>query len=236
MRIENEPTFVLHRRAFGESSVTLELLTKNHGRVGALARGARQLSPKRGKDMLGLGALYLADLAGSGELLQLRRFEICESAPAFVGERSLALMYINELLIALLPRGDAHDRLFLQYKSTIQTIACGELGGHLRGFERMLLEELGYGIDFANDVTGVAIASELWYRLDVNAGFFVSQAGAVGALTGAAILEFDSCCFSRHHNSKTRGIMRALISERLGGKTLKSWDMLRELGNLRGKV
>ena len=233
MRIENEPTFVLHRRAFGESSVTLELLTKNHGRVGALARGARQVSPKRGKDMLGPGALYLADLVGGGELMQLRRFEICESAPAFVGERGLALMYINELVIALLPRGDAHDRLFLQYKNTIQTIAFGELGGHLRGFERMLLQELGYGVDFANDVMGAPIASALWYRLDVNAGFFASHAGATGALTGAAILEFDSCCFSKIHNSTTRGIMRALISERLSGKTLKSWDMLRELGNLR---
>ena len=234
MRIENEPTYVLHRRAFGETSVTLELLTKNHGRVGALARGARQLSPKAGKDRLAPGALYLADLVGTGELLQLRRFEICETAPAFVGERSLALMYANELIIALLPRGDAHEQLFLHYQNSIQAIACGELGAHLRGFERMLLEELGYGIDFTSDFTGAPINATLCYRLDPNAGFFVTQIGAAGALSGAAILEFDSCCFSKIHNSTTRGIMRALISERLGGKTLKSWDMLRELASLRG--
>lgn len=233
MRIENEPTYVLHRRAFGETSVTLELLTKNHGRVGALARGARQLSPKGGKDVLALGALYLADLAGSGELLQLRRSEICETAPTFVGERSLALMYINELIIALLPRGDAHDRLFLHYQNSIQSIAFGELGAHLRGFERLLLEELGYGIDFANAVTGEPINSGAWYRLDPDAGFFVTQTGAASAIAGAAILEFDSCCFSKTHNSTTRGIMRLLISERLAGKTLKSWDMLRELTRLR---
>lgn len=233
MRIENEPTYVLHRRAFGESSVTLELLTKSHGRIGALARGARQLSPKGGKDVLSPGALYIADLAGTGELLQLRRFEIFETAPAFVGERGLALMYVNELIIALLPRGDAHERLFLHYQNSIQTIAFGDLGAHLRGFERMLLEELGYGVDFTNDVTGEPINSTHWYRLDANAGFFMTQVGAAGALSGTAILEFDSCCFSKTHNSATRGIMRTLISERLGGKTLKSWDMLRELANLR---
>ena len=233
MRIESEPAYVLHRRAFGESSVTLELLTKNHGRIGALARGARQLSPKGGKDVLSPGALYRIDLVGSGELLQLRRFEIYETAPTFVGERSLALMYVNELIIALLPRGDAHEQLFLHYQSSIQTIAFGELGAHLRGFERMLLEELGYGIDFANDVTGAPISSVLWYRLDANAGFFATQKGGAGALAGAAILEFDSRCFSKTHNSTTRGIMRTLISERLGGKTLKSWDLLRELANLR---
>ena len=233
MRIENEPTYVLHRRAFGETSVTLELLTKNYGRVGALARGARQLSPKGGKDVLALGALYLADLGGSGELLQLRRFEVCETAPNFTGERSLALMYINELIIALLPRSDAHGRLFLQYQKSIQSIAFGELGANLRGFERMLLEELGYGIDFNNDVAGAAIANDAWYRLDPNAGFFSTQAGATAAISGAAILEFDSYRFSKTHNSTTRGIMRLLISERLGGKTLKSWDMLRDLASLR---
>ena len=233
MRIENELTYVLHRRAFGETSVTLELLTKNYGRIGALARGARQQNTKGGKDALALGAQYLADFGGSGELLQLRRFEVIETAPTFVGERSLALMYINELIVALLPRGDAHERLFLHYQTAIQTIAFGELGAHLRGFERMLLEELGYGVDFASDVTGEPINSMFWYRLDANAGFFATQAGAAGALNGAAILEFESCCFSKIHNSTTRGIMRTLISERLGGKTLKSWEMLRELASLR---
>ena len=143
MRIENEPTYVLHRRAFGETSVTLELLTKKHGRLGALARGARQLSAKSGKEALAPGALYLADLVGTGELLQLRRFEICEAVPTFVGERSLALMYVNELIINLLPRGDAHERLFLHYQNSIQAIACGDLGAQLRGFERLLLEEMG---------------------------------------------------------------------------------------------
>lgn len=233
MRIENEPAYVLHRRAFGESSLTLELLTKNYGRVGALARSARQQSKKSSKDALVLGALYVADLGGSGELLQLRRFEIVETAPTFVGERSLALMYVNELMIALLPRGDAHDRIFLHYQNSIQIIAFDELGAHLRGFERMLLEELGYGVDFAEDVTGVPINSVSWYRLDANAGFFLTQAGAAGALLGAAILELDSCCFSKTHNNTTRAIMRTLICERLGGKTLKSWDMLPELARLR---
>ncbi len=233
VRIENELTYVLHRRAFGESSVTLELLTKNHGRIGALARGARQLSPKSGKDVLALGALYLADLGGSGELLQLRRFEICQTAPSFVGERSLALMYINELIIALLPRGDAHERLFLQYQNSLQSVAFDELGANLRQFERVLLEELGYAIDFESDVVGAPIASGVWYRLDPNAGFFITQTGATGAIAGAAILEFNSCQFSKTNNSATRGIMRVLISERLGGKTLKSWDMLRELASLR---
>ena len=233
MRIENEPAYVLHRRAFGESSLTLELLTKNYGRVGALARSARQQSTKSSKDALVLGALYLADLGGSGELLQLRRFEIAETAPTFVGERSLALMYVNELIIALLARSDAHDRVFLNYQNSIQTIAFGELAAHLRGFERMLLEELGYGVDFADDVTGEPINSVLWYRLDANAGFFLTQAGAAGALPGAAILEIDSCRFSKIHSYTTRAIMRTLISERLGGKTLKSWDMLPELARLR---
>jgi DNA repair protein RecO (recombination protein O) len=233
VRIENEPSYVLHRRAFGETSVTLELFTHHHGRVGALARGARQISPKSGKDALNPGALYRCDLIGAGELMQLRRFEIVETAPTFSGEQGLALLYLNELLIALLERNDAHEALFSRYRDLIATFNQADLGPLLRGFERSLLDEMGYGLDFDNDASGDAICEELLYRIDANAGFFLSQAGALGVFSGAAILELGAGRFTKANSGATRSIMRVLISERLGGKTIKAWDMLRDLAKLR---
>ncbi len=234
MRIEKEPCYVLHRRAFGETSVTLELFSRHHGRTGALARGARQMSPKGGKDTITAGALYLCDLVGTGELMQLRRFEIVETVPAFTGEQGLALMYLNELLIALLARSDAHEALFVNYRNTVRALNCTELAPLLRSFERGLLDEMGYGVDFQADVSGAAVCAALFYRLDANAGFFLSVEGALGVFPGAAILEFDSGRFSKANAGATRRLMRTLITERLSGKTLKSWDMLRDLAQLRG--
>jgi DNA repair protein RecO (recombination protein O) len=233
MRIDNEAAYVMHRRAFGESSVILELFTQNHGRIGAMARGARQFKPKSGKDALSVGALYAVDLAGQGELLQLRRFEIMRTAPPLSGERALAMLYVNELLVALLPRGDCHEALFVSYKNLIEALPMADLASQLRAFERSVLDDLGYGIDFAQDADGQAIAPEQHYRVDVNVGFHLSQAGALGVFSGAAILEFEHGEFSRPNAHATRLLMRNLIGERLHGRSLTSWTLMRDLQALK---
>jgi DNA repair protein RecO (recombination protein O) len=233
MRLENEAMFVLHRRPFGETSVTLELFTLSAGRVGALARGAKQLGAKSGKAALQPGALFCGDLVGTGELLQLRRFELTESLPPTYGERALALIYLNELLIHLVPRNDAHPELFQRYFALLKVLTAGDLAPKLRQFERALLDELGYGVDFECDAIGLTIAASGFYRIDPHSGFFPVPQGAHGAIAGAAILEFNGAQFSRQHARTTRWLMRTLISEQLGGKTLKSWDLLTDLADVR---
>jgi DNA repair protein RecO (recombination protein O) len=39
--VEPQPAYVLHARPYRETSLLLELLTLNDGRVGAIARGVR---------------------------------------------------------------------------------------------------------------------------------------------------------------------------------------------------
>jgi DNA repair protein RecO (recombination protein O) len=41
MRLTLEPSYVLHSRPYRESSLLLEALSRAHGRVGLVARGAR---------------------------------------------------------------------------------------------------------------------------------------------------------------------------------------------------
>lgn len=229
-RIEREHCFVLHSRAFGESSLILELLCLNHGRIGALARGIRQSS--KSSERIQLGAYYRVDLVGRGELLQWRNAEMLRAAPRLVGQRALAMLYLHELLIALLARADPHERLFQRYQHLLGELETGEIAPLLRGFERQLLDELGYGIDFADDTHGNAIDPAASYRLDAETGFVPSQAGAAGAILGRTICALHSGEFEEADHRAARMLMRAMISAHLGGKTLHSWELLRDLADV----
>jgi DNA repair protein RecO (recombination protein O) len=233
MRVDNDAGYVLHRRAFGESSVTLELFTERLGRVAAIAKGARSIAPKSGKDALSAGTRYQFSLAGNGELLQLRRFEASQVSPLLQGEASLALMYVNELLVHLLPRGDSYLQVLLAYQELLPVLSQHSLAFKLRCFEKTLLDSLGYGIDFSQDIDGTNICADQHYRLDVDAGFVLTQAQALNALTGQTILAFFDASLARGQTAGMRTLMRSLISPRLEGRTLKSWDLMRDLSAMR---
>lgn len=226
-RIEQESCFVLHSRAFGESSLILELLSLNHGRIGALARGARQGG--KGREHIQIGACYRVDLVGSGELLQWRKADMLRAAPLLLGQRALALLYLHELLIALLARSDPHPRLFRGYERVLGELSDSEIAPVLRRFERQLLDDLGYGIDFEHDAQGNAIDPEVIYRLDTETGFFPSQSGAAGTVQGSTIQALATGQFAAADHRPALLLMRSMISAHLGGKNLHSWELIREL-------
>lgn len=226
-RIEQESCYVLHSRAFGESSLILELLSRNYGRIGALARGARQSS--KGNERIQLGACYRVDLVGSGELLQWRKAEMMRATPHLQGQRALAMLYIHELLIALLARSDPHPQLYHYYEQLLGELSNAELAPLLRRFERRLLDDLGYGIDFESDAQGMAIAPERVYRLDPETGFLPSQLGATGAISGTTICALATGNFAPTDHRPALVLMRSIISAHLGGRSLHSWELIRDL-------
>lgn len=226
-RIEQECCFVLHSRAFGETSLILDLFSLNHGRIGALARGARQSG--KGTERIQLGACYRVDLVGSGELLQWRKAEMLRAPPHLLGQRALAMLYLHELLISLLARADPHPPLFRAYERVLSELVSGEIAPILRRFERQLLDDLGYGIDFESDTLGNAIDPRLVYRLDTESGFFPSQPGAAGAILGSTIRALANGQFEPADHRPALLLMRSMISAQLGGKSLHSWELIREL-------
>ena len=171
IRIDNEPAFVLHARPWRESSLLVEALGANHGRIGLLARGVQ--GPKRQVLRAALQPLQYVrlDAVQRGELAQLRTAEALDAAPQLVGEATLAAFYINELVLRLAPRGDPQPELFAAYARTRARLGAGEpLGWTLRRFERDLLDALGFGFDCAVDGDGVAIDPAARYRIDPEHG------------------------------------------------------------------
>jgi DNA repair protein RecO (recombination protein O) len=89
--------------------------------------------------------------AGRGEVQTLMKAEWQGGQPLLAGKSLFCGYYLNELLMHLLPREDAHARLFSVYAETLRRFADGAQEADLRCFERALLQELGYGLLLETD-------------------------------------------------------------------------------------
>jgi DNA repair protein RecO (recombination protein O) len=145
-RLSLEPAYILHRREYRETSVLLELWTKQHGRFAVVAKGVRQAKSQ----ISGLAQPFiplLVTCAGKGELLGLAQLEANGSACTLQGEYLFAGFYLNELLVYLLQKWDPHPRLFETYEQALRGLELQQdLEPVLRSFEKTLLSELGYGL------------------------------------------------------------------------------------------
>jgi len=163
-RVLLQPAYVLHRRAFRDSSLLVELFTPEYGRVGVVARAARR-SSSRLSGVLQPFRSILVSWSGNVELPALNAAEAEGSNPWLTGQSLMGGFYLNELLVRLLPRFDPHPDLYAAYHNTVyalgeicQGIANAQFGQAaapqpssrlecaLRIFEKHLLEEIGYGL------------------------------------------------------------------------------------------
>ena len=89
MRYAAEPAFVLHARRWRETSLLVEVLSADHGRLGLLARGVQ--GPKRQALRAALQPLQAIrfDAVQRGELAQLSAAEVADAVPAPHGDAAL---------------------------------------------------------------------------------------------------------------------------------------------------
>jgi DNA repair protein RecO (recombination protein O) len=144
-RIADEPAFVLHRYDWSESSLILEVLTRHHGRIAVVARGAKKPSSNFRPVLLPLQPLHVA-FGGDAEIRTLKGAEWVGGQVMPTGEALLSGYYLNELLLRLLARDDPHPALFDVYAAAVRLLASDEplaLQPALRAFELLLLREIG---------------------------------------------------------------------------------------------
>lgn len=240
MRIDDEPAFVLHARPWRETSLLVEMLTEQYGRIGVLARGVS--SPRSQALRAALQPLQWIRLSAvqRGELAQLRGAEAMDAAPRLTGDAMLAGFYINELVLRLAPRQDPLPELFASYGQVRDRLGHGEtLAWTLRRFERDLLEALGFGFDLAHDGDGLPVDPAARYELDPQEGprRLLSDRGAEqrrGAATGSALLALAADRLPASEDvASLRRAMRTVLMHHLGGRGLKSWEMLEDLARRR---
>ncbi len=235
-RIQDEPAFVLHSYPFRETSLVLEVFSRNHGRVPLVARGARRpRSALRGL-LMGFQPLQLSWF-GKHELRTLHSAEWLGGQPQLGGTALLCGFYLNELLLNLLARDDPHESLFDYYQQTLQRLAQEE--DHavtLRCFEKRMLQELGYALSLETEAdSGRPIMPEKNYRYILERGAVAETADAKQGMpiSGKTLLDMAADDY-RDANSARQGkqLMRMLLDHHLAGRPLHTRELMRDLQKL----
>src|SRR5712691_563317 len=150
-RQESREAFILHGYAYRETSLLVEVFTRDFGRISMVARGARGARSALRGVLLAFQPLALSWF-GKGDVRTLARAEWIGGQPLLRGEALLCGFYLNELLLRLVSREDPYDALFSQYHQALRRLASGaESSPVLRAFEKALLKELGYAMMLDRD-------------------------------------------------------------------------------------
>jgi DNA repair protein RecO (recombination protein O) len=224
--------FVLHTYPYRETSLLVEALTRNSGRVTLVAKGARRPRSSVRGALMAFQPLALSWF-GKGEMKTLVQAEWQGGQPLLRGESLLCGFYLNELLVRLLAREDPHEQLFERYRSVLRQLSAGEPSPPiLRGFEKALLRELGYALTLDRDAaSGHPIDPAAVYTYDPERGpVSLNGRGADLQVTGQTLLDLANDDFRDPQTlAQAKGLMRTLINHRLDFQPLNSRRIFREL-------
>lgn len=229
MRIDQQPAYVLHARPYRETSLLLECLTRDHGRIGVIARGVRGEKVRAQRALLEPFQRLALDLLMRGELATLRGAEPLDTPRRLIGDSGLVGLYVNELVVRLTGRQDPHPDIFDVYAQTLARLGAQEsLAWTLRRFERDLLQGLGYALVLTRDAAGGdPLDPHAFYRYQAESGPMPCMAGDAGALRGGSLLALaEDRPPEATDLHALRGMMRGIIRFHLGGGELRAWQVL----------
>ncbi len=231
----DQPAYVLHTYPYRETSLIVEVFSRDFGRLPLMARGARRpKSAVRGL-LLSFQPLSLSWF-GKAELRTLHSAEWQGGQPLLQGTALICGFYLNELLLKLLHRDDPHERLFLYYQETLQELARRtDYAAVLRRFEMNLLKELGYALTLDHDAdSGAAIETDVPYRYVFERGPVRQKTGQNGVeLRGKTLLDMAADDYADPATlQQSKALMRALINHYLGDDTLHTRQILKDLQEL----
>jgi DNA repair protein RecO (recombination protein O) len=235
-RVDDQPAWVLHSRAWRETSAVVELLTRDHGRVAVVAKGVRRPHSTLRGVLMGFQPLRVA-FSGAGEVKTLVRAEWQGGQPLLAGRALLCGYYLNELVVHLSAREDPHPGLFDAYSETVARLAApGALAPVLRRFELALLRETGFEPVLGREADGDApIEAGARYAYIIDRGPVRSDApgGEQVVVSGHTLVAMAQDDFSDARTlSESRALLRKLIHHQLGGRELQSRRVFRELQEL----
>ncbi len=224
-----EAAYLLHHRPWSDTSRILELMTRHHGRITLFAHGARRpKSPLRA--VLRPFVPLLVSWSGRADGGTLTGAETADTTAPLPAAQLLPAFYLNELLLRLLPKEDRHERLYDAYAKALRRLACNAAQPVLRGFENVLLDELGYGLDLARDAgSGRPLEADRYYHFEPGRGVLVVRDADAGpdAYRGRDVLAVSRGEFGRAPAlTAARSIFGAAIAHCLEGRGLASREVM----------
>ncbi|HET9976687.1 MAG TPA: DNA repair protein RecO [Burkholderiaceae bacterium] len=238
--------FVLHRYDWSESSLIVDLFTREAGRVAVAAKGAKRPTSTLRAVLLPFQRIAVSfgrsahDDAAS-DIRNLRGAEWGGGAPLAGGaDALLAGFYANELVMKLLARDDPHPALWDAYAATLPHLGGADEAAALRAFELALLVETGHLPDVAHvTATQGAIEAARRYALRPETGLVEARADDDAAVPGSVFAALQSALDAhdldalrvacRSHPAPLRRQLRAWLAYHLGGTPLRTREVVRDL-------
>jgi DNA repair protein RecO (recombination protein O) len=232
-RVEFTWGYLLHQRPYRDTSLIVELYTREHGRLSAFARAAR--GPR--SRFRGLQAFrpLLLSWVGRGEAPTLTGAEgDGPPPPALAADRLLSGFYLNELLLKLTVPHDPQPELYAHYASTLERLRAGEpLEAVLRRFEKRLLDLLGYGSELGREANGRPVSADAYYHFHAGTGLSPTEPGAE-AVQGRVLLALaaDEPLHDADAQRQARALLRAALDHCLDGRELSVRAVARAVANM----
>ena len=240
IKVERQAAFVLHSRPYRETSLVLEAMTRDYGRIALVAKGVRRPRSAMRGVLMAFQPLEMT-WSGKGEVVTLHHAEWQGGQPLLQGRALLCGYYLNELLLNLLPREDAHEQVFDHYARTLQALTASTapdaafFSACLRSFEKSLLGELGYGLMLTHDTAGEAIRADRRYLYEMESGprAVSDSSAAAGTIIGQTLLDMDAESFGDPVSlAESKQLMRSLMAFYLNGRQLHSRRLFEDLTGL----
>jgi DNA repair protein RecO (recombination protein O) len=234
--------YVLHRYDWSESSLIVDLFTRELGRAVVAAKGAKRPTSQMRAVLRPFQRVHatLGRTAPGAEVHNLRGAEWAGGIPVAGGDALFSGFYLNELLMKLLAREDPHPALWDVYAATL-----GQLGGEdeaaaLRGFELCLLREIGLLPELTHvTATQARVQPEAPYALRPETGVTLATAAESGTVTGSELLALqaalncdDLAALQRACATPAAALrrqLRELIAYHLGAAPLRTRQVLLDL-------
>ncbi len=236
--------YVLHRYDWSESSLILDLFTREQGRIAVAAKGAKRPFSQLRSVLLPFQRIHVslgrqASGEDAREVQNLRSAEWTGGSAMLTGAALFNGFYLNELLLKLIARHDPHAALFDAYAATIAALGEGEAGAQaaLRAFEIVLLKEIGLlpdlGVETATRQPVVAIER---YRVLADAGVVAAPGATEGTASGSTLAAVQGALASAdlaelqqvagRALAELRPILRAQLHYHLGTDTLRTRQVM----------
>lgn len=225
MKVELTPCYILHRRDYSETSLILEVFSREYGRINLIAKGAKR-NKKQQRDSFNLYQQYNISWSIKSELGILTDIEAITFS-SLKSEQMMTGFYMNEILLRLLHKHEPHSELFDSYDISINNLKSGESEQViLRYYEKNLLQSIGYGIILDHEVeTGESLSNEKKYFYKIDSGPVAdSKQNDDGIIvSGKTLLELDNETLSDSKNiNEAKLLLRLILKRHLGDKPLAS--------------
>lgn len=222
--------FILHSRSYLETSLLIDVFSREHGRLHLIAKGAKRRNSNFSVNLQYYQRLLMT-WCGKNELMTLTNVDADIKPYTLSGEKLIYGFYINELLARLLYQHDPYPDLFDLYEETVSKLSEQEdikenIQIILRIFEKHVLQLLGYALMLEHDFKdGHAIEpnKKYYYLADAGPTKYIPIIKDCIEISGHSLLALEKEMFKEESELKEiKHLLRFILNKYLGQKPLSS--------------